>query len=662
MCQGFKSLLRYESSNNFSPNCCDQTLIADVPLECRLFLFLCGCVHVFVLSSFLRFGVLMIMIMQSHNNFHGNESTSFMPISPSQPETHFSTEQDIARLIHSAQTVGSLPPEQYPLPYSSLAEMLVRYHGDRHRPALIYYDDTNQRHEYNYNELYKSIRELAWYLSSKGIGAQSSVIVAAHNHSDTIIQYCAIWLLGACVVPLNMGEDDHRLQYIIESSGSTLILCREEYHRRMTPLLDNSSQERLLLVVGQDPTNHLHGAVTTYCFQHPLPETFDTPPALDNEALIVLTSGTTGKPKGVVLTQRNILADCTAIAQWYKATPDTRFMCVLPMHHVNGIIVTLCTPLIAGGSIVLNRKFQTSTFFQRILADGVHIVSVVPTLLAFLTETYSDVDHARVDELRHALAQSTLQAVICGAGPLTCDTAERFTAIFRIRVTHGYGLSETTCYSCYLPTDLTDEEYQRWMSTHGFPSIGIALPVNDMAIHSPNGTPLIEGERGEIVIRGVNVMKGYANNPSANAETFKYGWFRSGDEGFYQNDEHGRAFFFITGRLKELIIRGGVNLSPLEIDEVLAHAPGVRSGICVGFDHRLYGEEVGAVIIPHEGAQADAILQYCQEHLPFAKAPKVIVFTDELPITSTGKYQRTKVKHLFSAWHDTQFQPLTSRT
>jgi long-chain acyl-CoA synthetase len=186
----------------------------------------------------------------------------------------------------------------------------------------------------------------------------------------------------------------------------------------------------------------------------------------------------------------------------------------------------------------------------------------------------------------------------------------------------------------------------------------VPIPANEMAIHDADGNELSENERGEIVIRGVNVMIEYYNNKEANEKTFKNGWFRSGDEGFYISDEEGRKYFFITGRLKELIIRGGVNLAPLEIDEVINKAPGVKAGIAVGFENDWYGEEVGAYVQLQEGAKEDeeAILAFCQERLPFSKAPKVVVFGDQIPVTSTGKYQRRKVTHHFKEWKDVQFR------
>jgi long-chain acyl-CoA synthetase len=222
---------------------------------------------------------------------------------------------------------------------------------------------------------------------------------------------------------------------------------------------------------------------------------------------------------------------------------------------------------------------------------------------------------------------------------------------------HGYGLSETTCYSCFLPIDLAPGEHKLWLSKFGFPSIGVPLPVNEMAIHDEHGNELGEGERGEIVIRGHNVMRYYFENPEANEHTFAHGWFRSGDAGFFRYDDEARKFFFITGRIKELIIRGGVNISPFEIDEVLMNMAGVQAGIAVGFENDWYGEEVGAYVRVKEGASLteNDVLAYCRKSLPFSKSPKVVVFGNDVPVTSTGKYQRNRCKELFAQWKSVQF-------
>jgi long-chain acyl-CoA synthetase len=508
------------------------------------------------------------------------------------------------------------------------------------RRWMTFVDESGHSREISYESFVDTCRRIASVLLRNGIGIGDRVAIAGHNHPDTIAQLFACWFIGACAVPLNMTEDDQRLAYILSASKSRIVLVRTEYATRVSAI---APSDVVQIVVDTDVQD------STY-----LQLLESVPPALPPDAtdlrfadcLMVYTSGTTGAPKGVVLMQQNLFADGSAIASWHGIHSETVMMCVLPVHHVNGTIVTHVTPFLAGAQVVLCRRFSASSFFTTIQRHGVHLVSVVPTLLAFLLATNAPV----------SLSDAPLRHVICGAGPLTVELVTAFEDRFGIRIVHGYGLSETTCYSSFLPVDLTDDEHRYWMRNHGFPSIGVALPINEMAIHTADGQNVPDGERGEIVIRGSNVMREYDAMSEANASVFQHGWFRSGDEGFRLASEDGRHYYFITGRLKELIIRGGVNISPLEIDEVLAGAPGVKSAICVGFDHDMYGEEIGALVIPEDSSASEsAILSYCRSRLPFAKSPKVILFVDELPVTSTGKYQRTKVRHLFTQFRAVRF-------
>ncbi len=539
--------------------------------------------------------------------------------------------------ILKAQTAHSIEPQSASFRFGSIAQALLHQSQERGDATfLISYDDQHSRTESSYENFASEVLRTASLLSELGLQAGERVVTAAYNHHDTIIQYFAAWTLGACVVPLNMTEDDDRLHYIITNCQAQLVLCREEYVQRIQEI----AKDLRLRILPIDSAYHRQ-VQTSPEWQASLDS------QLDSEALIVYTSGTTGNPKGVVLVQRNLMADGEGIASWHSIDSSQRMMCVLPVHHVNGTIVTHVTPFLAGASVVLLRKFQSDTFFRRIRDERVTIVSVVPTLLAFLLEANADDLQVKEHGFRH---------IICGAGPLTCELARRFEEHYKLRIVHGYGLSETTCYSCFLETSLSDDEHRFWMQHYGFPSIGAAIPQNEMQIHDDQGRPLPALERGEIVIRGWNVMKEYYNNESANASTFEFGWFRSGDEGFWAARENGTPYFFITGRLKELIIRGGVNIAPLEIDEVINRAPGVKAGISVGFVNDFYGEEIGALVLADEGAREEEVLAFCQEQLPFSKAPKVVLFCEALPVTSTGKYQRNKVKHLFAQWRDAQFR------
>lgn len=538
------------------------------------------------------------------------------------------------------QHARSLDNPLSPLPFSDIPE-LFNERSKSDESYLTFLDENGNRTELSYSEFSKIVLDTARFLQSTGLKKGDRIATASHNHWHTVVHYFASWLLGLVVVPINLGEDDDRLEYILEEGDVRLIFVRDKYKDRISSILKKRESLKGIDSITCDETiDHFTKTNGHLRLENDLAE---------EEALIVFTSGTTGSPKAVVLSQRNLLEDTRAISDWHDIDFETRMMCVLPIHHVNGTVVTMITPFFMGGSTVLNQRFRVEKFFVVVKEEKVHIVSVVPTLLQYLNSYYED---------RELPEYSTLREIICGAGPLTVKVAKTFEDRFKVPIMHGYGLSETTCYSCFLPIDLSEEEHKKWINDFGYPSIGVPVPANEMEIHDPDGNPLPENERGEIVIRGVNVMMGYYNNQEANEETFKHGWFRSGDEGFYVKDDQGRPFFFITGRLKELIIRGGVNLAPLEIDEVINKAPGVKSGIAVGFENDWYGEEVGAYIELQDGVEEneDAILSYCKKHLPHSKTPKVIVFGDQIPVTSTGKYQRRKVTYLFKEWKDVQFR------
>ncbi|HVK04418.1 MAG TPA: class I adenylate-forming enzyme family protein, partial [Armatimonadaceae bacterium] len=483
-----------------------------------------------------------------------------------------------------------------------------------------------------YAVLYENARRVAALLmNTLGLAPGDRIATLTGNDPRTVLLYFGAWCAGVTVVPINVGEDDERIAFVLENARVKAAFAPSAQAKRASGCCP---------VVNVDETDLL-AAEPRGALPH-LP--------VDTEALIVYTSGTTGAPKGVVLEQYNLLVDAHGIAAWHGFGPDDRAMLVLPIHHVNGTVVTLVTPLYSGGSVVLNRKFSARHYWQTLAREGCTWSSVVPTVLAILCEQGAGATEG--------LDLSRFRHFVCGAGPLTTDLAARFEETFQRRVVHGYGLSETTCYSCFLPTDLDADAYRHWMVECGFPSIGIPIPENEMAIHDEQGNALPPDAKGEIVIRGHTVMRAYYRRPDANETTFAHGWFRSGDEGFYRVGPDDRPYFFITGRLKELIIRGGVNYSPFEIDEVLNQMPGVRAAMAVGFEHNFYGEEIGAYVQREPGSAVteEGVLAFCAERLPFAKCPKVVLFGAEFPVTSTGKYQRGRLRERFAAWKDADFR------
>ncbi len=573
--------------------------------------------------------------------------------------------------LRAARTVSGVPPDHYQVPYRNLRHLLSLHATvTPDKTFIIHYDAEGTREELTYAQFNARVHQAAGFLyDDLGVRRGDRVATITYNHLDTVILYFACWLIGAAVAPQNVAEDDRRIAFILRNSAAGVCFVRDEYLERAEGIIHGDEEGlgapnvRQMVQMGGAPGDHYLHFTREIANR---PDSFmsaDAPPTLDDEALLVYTSGTTGAPKGVVLMQYNLLIDAQGIAQWQAITGNQRMMCVLPIHHVNGIVVTLITPLFVGGSTVLNRAYSSHHFWERIAREGVQIVSVVPTLLQFSLEYAEQQEAVGKSIWGEGIGRQDLRRfrhVVCGAGTLAMSLARAFEEKFGIPILHGYGLSESTCYSCFLPIDLSWDEHRHWLLDFGYPSIGCPIEPNEMAIFDPLGAGerLEPDERGEICIRGHNVMKYYFQRPDANAETFKFGWFRSGDEGFYELDARGRPFFFITGRIKELINRGGVKFSPFDIEEVLLEIPGVKVGLAVAFKNDYYGEEVGAYVVLQEDYEliADEIIAYCRERMTFEKAPKVVVFGTEIPITSTGKYQRLRLQDQFAEWEHTQFR------
>lgn len=560
--------------------------------------------------------------------------------------------------IAQARKVDGLCPS---FPWNSFADF---FRSRVYDPALVnrtfltYCDDDRAvRYTYSYGEFGTVVSFVAAYLYDQvGLRRGDRLATILFNHDVTVVLYFAAWVLGVTVVPINIEESAEKQRYILEHSETSAVCCWHTHLDEVKGLQRELPALRHVIAVNDE--GFVEGP------KHRAGTRVGAPPSslgavshtsrLEEEALIVYTSGTTGAPKGVILTVENLLVDADAIADWHQFGANDRLMCVLPIHHVNGTVVTLVTPFYCKGSIVLNRKFKSAMFWRRVHEEQVTCVSVVPTLLEFLLDTNEDLNAYKLDHFG---------GFICGAGPLLKDTAIRFEDRFGFPIRHGYGLSETTCYSCFLPNDLSRDEHRHWIRDYEFPSIGVPLHHNFMTILDGEGKALPKLERGEICIRGRTVCAGYFKRDDANDAAFKWGWFRSGDEGFYVRDKLGRPFFFISGRLKELIIRGGVNIAPLEVDEVLRTHPLVRFAMAVPFEHRYYGEEIAAYVVPREGASPSTeaeLLAHSRQRLPFPKCPKVICFGQEIPYTSTGKPKRLDLKArlapLLAVYRDHQFR------
>jgi long-chain acyl-CoA synthetase len=468
-------------------------------------------------------------------------------------------------------------------------------------------------------------------LAARGVRPGDTVGVLAGNAADALAVAFACWVSGACHLPLNAHETADRQTFILRDAGARLVVHTAAHTERAEALAAAAG-------VTAVPTSEL--ASTTG--ELPIADA-----GLDAPALRVYTSGTTGEPKGVELSVANLLTDCDALLRVTGWDAATRVLVVLPIHHVNGLVVSSLLSWYAGASAVLCDRFRSDRFWEDVSAEEATTCSMVPSLLEFLMA-----DGART-------VPESFREVLCGAGPLMPETAVQFQRSFGVSLRHLYGLSETTAVSTMMPT-LPADTREGWYSEHGFPSVGAAVPHVEVEVHDGAGRPSPAGVRGEIVMRGATVMGGYAGRPDATADALRDGWFHSGDEGFWQPASDGTPYFFVTGRLKELIIRGGVNISPFQVDEVLCAHPAVRFGLAVPFDNRFYGEEIAAYVVRAADVTEQEVLDFCAERLDFAYQPKVVIFGDDVPFTATGKAKRltlrSQLQEQLIGYRDVQFR------
>jgi long-chain acyl-CoA synthetase len=301
----------------------------------------------------------------------------------------------------------------------------------------------------------------------------------------------------------------------------------------------------------------------------------------------------------------------------------------MPLFHMNAVSVTTMTPLYAGGSSVVSQKFSASRFWKIISDYEITSFGSVATMLSMLLETYPEgvPEGLRTEQLRFAM---------CGSAPVPAEVMKRFEERFNCLVIEGYGLSESTCRSTFNPPD-----ERRRPGSCGLP-IG-----NEMRVVDDDDREVPDGTLGEIVLRGANILKGYFKNPEATGRAFRNGWFHTGDVGYRDPD----GFFYIVDRKTDMIIRGGENIYPREIDEVLYRHPAIAAAAAIGIPDKLYGEEVAAFVILKEGAEGvteEEVVNFCRERLADYKCPKTVRFVKDIPKGPTGKLLKRELARQFA--------------
>jgi acyl-CoA synthetase (AMP-forming)/AMP-acid ligase II len=465
----------------------------------------------------------------------------------------------------------------------------------------------------SYKQLRDQVRDMADALASLGIRRGDRVATSLPNGLPAIVTFLAASVAGTAA-PLNPGYREEEVSFYLEDTAAKILLCpadaaaaRKAAEGRGIPvaLVEMDSSGRVL--IGGAP-----GGATA------------SAPTPSDIALILHTSGSTGRPKRVPIMHRNVAASTHNIVAHYALSEQDVSLCVMPLFHVHGLVASTLSTLLSGGTVVVPEKFNPLSFWRTVRDTGATWYSAVPTIHNLLLARAGDNRPAGADGLRFIRS--------CSAS-LPPEMMERMERVFGAPVLEAYGMTEASHQMSSNPRPPSE----RKPGSVG-PGTGVKIGIMDDA-----GNLLPSGERGEVVIQGPNVVAGYENNPEANQKSFTNGWFRTGDQGFLDAD----GYLTLTGRIKELINRGGEKIGPREIDEVLLKHPAVAEAVAFGFPHPTWGEEVAAAIVLKEGLETPAgeaaILSFCRERLAEFKCPKKIYITKAIPRTATGKIQRGAV-------------------
>jgi len=479
---------------------------------------------------------------------------------------------------------------------------------------------------FSYAQFEQAVTRAARLMQSHGVAKGDVVSLLMPNRAEYIIAYFACWQLGALAGPVNSLLKEDEIAFVMNNSAAKTILIHSEFQ----PRLDNIRKDlpHLKSVIAFDDEAMATRDVASQSSTNLSSSDLSWPDInLDDEAIIIYTSGTTGRPKGCLLTHGNLIANARQISEWLQFTTDDRLLSVMPLFHMNAVSVTTMSALYAGGSTVVSPKFSASRFWQIISDYEITSFGSVATMLSMLLSTYPDGVPAglKTDQLRFAM---------CGSAPVPAEVMQRFEETFDCLVIEGYGLSESTCRSTFNPPD----------KRRRAGSCGVAIG-NEMRVVDEEDNEVPDGELGEIVMRGENILKGYYRNEEATAIAFRNGWFHTGDVGYRDRD----GFFYIVDRKSDMIIRGGENIYPREIDEVLYQHPAVAAAATIGVPDPLYGEDVAAFVVLKEGkgASEDELINYCREHLADYKSPKTIRIVESIPKGPTGKLLKRELAKQF---------------
>ncbi|MGH3437809.1 MAG: class I adenylate-forming enzyme family protein [Sciscionella sp.] len=446
------------------------------------------------------------------------------------------------------------------------------------------------------------VRAVAAQLGDHGLRAGGVVGVMLTNRVALVVVMFAAWRLGAAVTPVNPALTDIEAGHQLSDSGAKILISEA----RPSPV---DTAETIDVTLLRDTAPRAGAG--------PLPRT-----RAGDLALLIYTSGTTGTPKGVMLTHGNLMAMCEMAIGAFRITAADHCLLVLPLFHANGILLSILSPLLAGGRTTISARFSADEFFPLVRRVRPTYFSAVPTIYSRLATMDESV---RPDT-------SSLRFAICGAAPMPAELIGRFEQRYGIVIVEGYGLSEATCASAVNPLDGPRKPG----------TVGLPLPGQQIRIVDGEGWPVPDGGSGEVIISGPNVMRGYLGRPDETAKTVVDGWLHTGDVGRFEED----GYLVLVDRVKDMIIRGGENLYPKEIENALYGDDDVMEAAVVGRPDKAYGEVPLAYVALRPGSTVtvERLFELCRHSLSQFKIPVDIIVRDALPKNAVGKIDKPSLR------------------
>ena len=464
-----------------------------------------------------------------------------------------------------------------------------------------------------YDQLRRQVDAVAASLNQLGLGRGDRIAMALPNGLETIVSFLAASTVGTAA-PLNPAYTRDEFKFYLEDTGARALIVPPEHGDEARAA---AGEQVLLIEAGLDSD----GQVQLSSLRNAgAPRTREYPDPGDT-ALILHTSGTTSRPKRVPLSHANLMTSARNVAETYKLTPEDVSLCVMPLFHVHGLVASTLGTLFTGGTVVVPPRFNPLSFWSDVRDHRVSWYSAVPTIHQVLVaRTRPGTRPAGAELLRFIRS--------CSAAlppQMMADVEEKFGA----PMLEAYGMTEAAHQMASNPLP---------PSARKPGSVGCGTAVS-IGILDNAGDLLPAGVTGEVSIKGPNVFSGYEGNAEANATSFSNGWFRTGDQGFLDDE----GYLTLVGRIKELINRGGEKISPREIDEALLTHAAVAEAVCFGIADRVYGEDVAAAVVLRGSATEAELIAHCRSSLADFKCPKVIYIVEAIPRTATGKIQRRNV-------------------